>query len=438
MKLKEYLTKIGKKEYVRKNYTLDNIKEVLNFLGNPQDKIKNVIHITGTNGKGTVAVYTSKILESLGYNIGLYISPHIFKVNERIQYNNTPIPSTVLYTHLKEVYSKTPNRLFFNLTYFELLTCVMFKYFAELQPDFVVLEVGLGGKLDATNVITYSIVSCITSVGLDHTEVLGRTKFDILKDKSGIIKPNSIFICGEMDKNLVIYLKRLCNRLNTKFVYVDKRNIKNIEIDFQKNTTKCIIKTDGRKLNFSFPSCSVIQPYNFLLAYEIICQLKQHGYIKNISFGRINSVAKTTNIPFRMQKIKYSNLEIVIDGAHNPDAVKNFVRTMQKAKVDNMIVCFTIMKEKDYKTIISVLAKIKNKIEKLIVYRLNTPRSQKLSLMYNTAKIFFGNKVLKFSKISNMLKYIIKFCKKQKVFFIGSFYTGIILKKLESYAKKSV
>jgi dihydrofolate synthase/folylpolyglutamate synthase len=425
--LLKYLTILGKKEYVKKNYNLENIKLTLDYLSNPQNKINNVVHITGTNGKGSTAVYTSVILNSLGYKVGLYTSPHIYDVTERIQINSEPISYPKLKKYLEDIYSVVPKKLFLKLTYFELLTCVMFLYFYDEQVDFAVLEVGLGGKLDATNVVSKSIVSCITSISLDHTEVLGKTEFEILKDKSAIIKPNSVFICGDVKEKLKDYLYKLCKKLNTKFVDVPKEICK-ISLDFKNWQTFCQVKDNKKIFEFTLPVCSLVQPYNVLLAIKIVEELNKMNLVKNFDYKKISQIIKHIQIPFRMQKIKYKKLDIVIDGAHNPAAVENFVKTLLLSPYKDIVLCFTIMKEKDYKSVIETLAKLKGRIEKFVVYRLPIRRCQKLNLIYNEAKKYFGNKTMKFCKISEMLKYLEKNCNKNKIFFVGSFYIAGVFK----------
>ncbi len=423
MDLLKYLNSIGNKEYKRKNYDLKNIKQTLDYLNSPHKRLKNIIHITGTNGKGSVAIYTAKVLFSFGFNVGLYISPHIHKINERIQYNNKLITSEDLNKYLILIYKTLTEKFFYKLTYFELLTSIMFLYFADKQPDFVVLEVGLGGKLDATNVIEYSIISCITSISLDHTELLGSTKLKILKDKSAIIKKNSVFICGDIEYNLKKYLKNLCKKLSTKFVYVKKSLIKNLRLDFDKWETKWKYKN----FDFVLPVCSLVQPYNVLLSIKIIEGIYNLGYIKKVDYKKIQKLVAKEIIPFRMQKLCYKKLNIVVDGAHNLSAIKNFVSTIKKSNLKSLFICFTMMKEKDYKSAIKTIALIKDRIEKFIVYNLNIQRNQKLQILYSEAKKYFAEKVLKFYNKEDLLNYLTSFCKNKKVFFIGSFYISKIL-----------
>ncbi|MCS7152029.1 MAG: Mur ligase family protein [Endomicrobia bacterium] len=425
--LEKYFHSLGKKEYIKKNYTLDDIRLALKYLSNPQNRLKNIIHITGTNGKGTVAIYTSKILHSLGYKVGLFISPHIYDVTERIQLNNKQINEKILIDYLRKVYETVPKQIFKRLTYFELLTCVMFLYFADNQPDYTVMEVGLGGKLDATNVVDNSIVSCITSISLDHTEVLGKTEFDIVKDKSAIIKPNSIFICGEVKSKIKEFLYKLCKKLNTKFVYIPKDEV-NFSFVPEKWGTLCKIFSFNTEVEFSIQGCSVIQPYNLLLSLKIVENALGNNYtiVTQKLDDVVNSINKTI-LPCRMQRIKIGRIEAIIDGAHNPAAVRNFVLTMQKLSLRDIVICITLMKEKDYKKIFTELSLLKDIITQVIVYKLPTPRCQDTTILYNEAKKHFGNKVEKFDNIKIMLTYLLKFSKQTKIFFIGSFYSLLFL-----------
>lgn len=426
--LLNYLASLEKKEYTKKNYSLKLLLESLKFLGNPHEKLKNVIHITGTNGKGSTAIYTSIILVSLGHTTGLYTSPHLFDFTERIQFNNINISYDLVKRYLEEIYYKVPKKIFCNLSYFELLTCIMFLYFCEVQPDFIILETGLGGRLDATNVVPYSIISCITSVSIDHTEVLGKTKFEILKDKSGIIKPNSIFVCGMInERKFCKYLKNLCKKLNTEFVNIPKDVVKNVKLDFCNWTTSFTYVPANTE--FVLPLCSIVQPYNFTIALKIVEKLYNYGFVRYLNYKKIAEIVKKTVIPFRMHKVNLDGTTVILDGAHNLQAVENFVSTINLSDFTNITICFTIMKEKDYKNILKMLSKLKNKVGRFIVYTLNLTRNQSLKVIYNEAKKYFKEKVYKFSNCEKLLKYLNKFCKQNKIFFVGSFYAANVVKK---------
>ena len=193
---------------------LDNIKKICKHLGEPQNSYK-VIHITGTNGKGSTSTTIEKVLIEAGYNVGKYTSPHILKFNERIAFNDEYISNedvAYYYEKIKKIVEK--NKI--PATFFEVTTAMMFEYFRDKKADYVVLEVGMGGRYDATNVCE-AIFSIITNVGLDHTEYLGDTIYKVAKEKAGIIKnsPYTIFadnnrICSSGDEKGKAPLQNLC------------------------------------------------------------------------------------------------------------------------------------------------------------------------------------------------------------------------------------
>src|SRR5467141_4213038 len=172
---------------------LDNIRRLLSFLGDPQRGLK-VVHVTGTNGKGSVCAYAASVLEKAGYRVGLYTSPHLVRFNERIQVNRTPIADEEvlrLWSGMQPaIRVMTASRAIDHPTFFEVTTAMAFQYFREDGVDVAVIEVGMGGRMDATNVVD-GLVSVVTRVDLEHTEHLGKTVDRIAREKAGIIKPSS-------------------------------------------------------------------------------------------------------------------------------------------------------------------------------------------------------------------------------------------------------
>ena len=164
------------------------LKEVMPYFDNVQDKLK-IIHVAGSNGKGSVCAMLSSVLKEANYKVGTFISPHLIEYNERFLINGKCISDTD-FVRLTEKVKKVSEDTGYNLTFFEILTCIAFLYFYEQECDVVVLEVGLGGRLDATNVINNSVLSIITNIGLEHTEILGDTLEKIALEKAGIIKEN--------------------------------------------------------------------------------------------------------------------------------------------------------------------------------------------------------------------------------------------------------
>ncbi|MCX7957189.1 MAG: Mur ligase family protein [Endomicrobia bacterium] len=430
MKGLKYLESISRKEYIKKNYSLDNIKKALEILGSPHKSLKNVIHITGTNGKGSVAFYLVSFLRFLGYTTGLYISPHIFDVTERIQYNSKPINKRKLNSYIIKIEKILDKELFLALTYFELLTCVMFLYFADKNPDFVVLEVGLGGKLDATNVVEKTVISCITSISLDHTEVLGKTEMEILKDKSGIVKPNSVCVCGEIREELLEYLKEVCLQKNTKLVLV-KNKIRNLEFDKNNWTTIFRYRINNKSYKFNISGCSLKQPYNVQIVLVILQQLQKLKLISYINYEKISNCLLKIKIPFRMHYVKYKKLNMILDGAHNPQAIENFVNTIKKLKLRDIVLCFSIMKEKDYNSILKLLSSVNDNLKKFILYKINHKRCANLKILYSIAlKYFCKDKILVFNKPN---RYLLSFLNKnytdKLIFFVGTFYLSTLFNR---------
>ena len=177
---------------------LDNIKEICKYLGNPEKSYK-VIHITGTNGKGSVSTTVERILLDAGYKVGKYTSPHILKFNERIIFNDKYISDEDVAKYYERV-KKIIDEHNIQATFFEVTTAMMFDYFKDMKADYVILEAGMGGRYDATNICD-NIVSVITNVSLEHTEYLGDTIYKIAKEKAGIIKncPYTIFADNNPD-----------------------------------------------------------------------------------------------------------------------------------------------------------------------------------------------------------------------------------------------
>lgn len=429
----QQLEKFSKKEYIKKNYSLENIKNFLSILNNPQDKLDNIIHITGTNGKGSVANYISKMLTNLGYKVGLYTSPHIFKVNERICINHRPISDKVLSFYLKKIFETQTKHCLKQLTYFEILTCVMFLYFSEQKNDFNVIEVGLGGKLDATNVVNKSLVSVITRVGFDHTEVLGETIKEIVLDKAEIIKPNSNCVLSNNCSEVKKIIETVCKQKNVNLKIFNKDfGIDNVR--FESITKKIFFDYWGDKKIKNLQSfiLSVSQPENIAVAVSVLELLKKIGKIKVLEISKIKSATKIV-LPSRFEVVDINKLlkdksignkKLIFDGSHNPDAIKNFVNTIKVFNYKNILLCFTMMKEKDYKSCIKILSLIKNRIKKVLVYRLPLSRVQNINFLYKEFLKYFDKKsVEKILTKPLMLKFIKKFVKNfNYTIFVGTFY----------------
>lgn len=302
------------------NLGLERISAILNLLDNPQDKLK-CIHVAGTNGKGSVCAILSTILKEAGYKIGLYTSPHIFDYTERIKINGEEIPQNTFANLIKEIITLAENNNI-DLTEFEILTAVMFKYFADEKVDYVVLETGLGGRFDATNVIKSNLCSIITHIDLDHTERLGKTRSEIAFEKAGIIKPNCPVITCEGYEEI----KDTADEKESLFLIVTPFS----------DTTHLSLKGN-------------YQGENLALALNCIQLL-----FENIPQETINSALQKVKHPCRFEYIEKYNL--IIDGAHNPNGAMalresldyNYYSTPKRF-------VFGCLKNKDYEQMMQIL-----------------------------------------------------------------------------------
>lgn len=295
------------------NLGLERISNVLEKLGNPQDKLK-CIHVAGTNGKGSVCAIIASVLQNAGMKAGLYTSPHIFEYTERIKINGVDISKEDFAKYVEEVCTD-------DLTEFEVLTAVMFKYFADNDVDVVVLETGLGGRFDATNVIKSNLCAIITHIDFDHTERLGSTKSKIAFEKAGIIKPNCpIFTCEGYEE-----IKDKADECNSLFSLVTP---------FE-DTTNLSLKGTCQQENLSLALAAV--RYLFPQISESIIQ---------------EGISKVKH-PCRFQLCSH---DLIIDASHNPNGALALRESLDFYYPDRKR-CFVFgcLPNKDYKKMMEIL-----------------------------------------------------------------------------------
>jgi dihydrofolate synthase/folylpolyglutamate synthase len=313
------LTSIGKFHI---SLGLERISSILNLLDNPQDKL-SCIHVAGTNGKGSVCAILSSILSESGKKVGLYSSPHIFKYTERIKINHQDISDNDFTKYVFEI-SNLADKNKIDLTEFEILTAVMFKYFADKNVDVVVLETGLGGRYDATNIIKKNLCSIITHIDLDHTERLGNTLDKIAYEKAGIIKPNCPCIVTEGRE--VFY--DIANELNSMLIITNPYS----------DTTNLALKGTYQEENLALALCAIKTIFPKIPEFTI-----QEGL-------------KKVQHPCRFQYIENKNL--IIDGGHNPNGIKALSESLDKYFPNSKRrFIFGCLRNKDYKTMVQTLFK---------------------------------------------------------------------------------
>lgn len=324
---------------------LENIKTLCRELGEPQKKYK-IIHVAGTNGKGSTSTTLESILLESGYRVGKYTSPHILKFNERIRANGKDISDEDIvkyYELIKSVIAKTGVKP----TFFEVTTAMMFKYFADLGLDYVVLETGMGGRFDATNVCEAQIC-VITNVSLDHTEYLGDTIYKIAKEKAGIIKNCKKVVVA--DNNLE-FLRAISEEKAEIINVLEKYKDAHMKLDFEKFVTE--IEIGAEKYYFSL--FGDYQFKNFLTAYEVALQL---GIDKEI----IKKASQKVVWQCRFERYSQNPL-VVLDGAHNEDGMRELCKTLKQGyKSSDVVIITSILKDKDIKHMLSLMREVTDNI----------------------------------------------------------------------------
>lgn len=340
---------------------LSYIRRILKQLNNPQDSVKT-IHVTGTNGKGSTSYYLSNLLQKAGQKTGLFVSPYIYEFNERIQLNGKNINNNDLIktankieTAIEILKKDDPN---FSLVTFEYEVALAFQFFAQENCDYAVIEVGIGGEHDKTNVIIPE-VSVITTIGLDHEKIIGPTLKDIAKEKSGIIKSNKPVVLGNVPQNVLEILLNKAQSENSKSFLLGR--------DFQIKIMPDVIEYQDSKTIYNFALRPLVEAYDIGIAVQVI-QLLQ----LDLDRKKIEEAINETRIPGRYDVIQTSP-EIIVDGAHNLQAMENLLNLVRKKKKGQIYVLLGMMKDKDLGPVTKLF-----KDEKVTLTRIDYPRAARL------------------------------------------------------------
>lgn len=334
-----------------KKKSLDRMNYLLEQLGNPHKDLAYV-HVTGTNGKGSTSSIFQEVLLESGLTVGLFTSPHLEVVNERIRLNKQNISDDdfiQIINQMEPVILQVEEELNENFYAFELLTVAAFLYFQKTKPDIVILEAGIGGRLDSTNVIKKAEVSLITSIGLDHTTTLGDTKEQITFEKVQILKEHGQLVVGPIESKLRNVVREWAEKINGQAIFVDRDaiDVKNKNLNFQEFSYK---EWDNLKLSL----LGNHQIENACLVLEACKILINKGY--PITEKSIRAGLQTVSWPGRLEKIQENPL-FYIDGAHNPASVSRLVETIEDI-FPNEKIYFVVgmMADKDYEQMIDQVA----------------------------------------------------------------------------------
>ena len=380
MKLPHWPIPYGKKII---DLELTRIRKLLHNLGNPHLKMPPIIHVAGTNGKGSTIAYLKSIFEAAGYKVHQYTSPHLVRFNERITIAGQEIEDDILTGLIEECRIMAGD---LELTFFEGTTAAAFLAFSRFQADIVLLETGLGGRLDATNVIENSILSIITPISLDHVEYLGDNVIDIAKEKAGIIKNNSRCVTSWQEKSVRDVFKEECKNKNTAIYACGE------DWSFANNNDSFLFKSDDYNIKFPLPSLQGMhQIINAATAVASITQIENFDIKKDhIDLGLTSAVW-----PARLQHINSGVLfskvynankesELWLDGAHNISGAEMLIASIQQ--MTKKLPLYLINGRSKDRDIEGFLKYFMNKVEFLCATHIKSePLSENSENIYNIA-----------------------------------------------------
>lgn len=345
------------------NYGLERTERLLELLGNPHKKLK-LIHIAGTNGKGSTSSILGKVLIEHGYKVGFFNSPHLEEIEETIRVNDENIPEEDLVYLLEEIkpyVNKVVEEGYKHPTEFEVLTCIMFLYLYRQKVDFGVIEVGLGGRLDSTNVIK-PILSIITSISLDHTNILGNTIQEITNEKAGIIKDAiPVITCNQKDEALYI-IKNKALLTKSKLTIVDSNDfvfleIVNDDIPYQRVS----VNFNNNKYTLDLALLGKHQIINLSLAIKALEELEKLNYIK-VNINKLYKGVKNVKWKGRLEVLKKDPF-IVIDGAHNIAGIEFLKSNIEEYfKYKNLYLILGILADKNVEEMVKIIAPVATEV----------------------------------------------------------------------------
>ena len=340
--------------------TLDRTFELASRLGDPQNKL-NVVHIAGTNGKGSCAAMTERILREAGYRTGLFTSPSLIDFNERLRINGRAVSEEELLKVTDEVMDQA-SRMDDEPTEFETTTVAMFKLFADCGCDIAVIETGMGGILDATNIVSKPLVTCIAQIGLDHTFILGDTIEKITREKAGIIKPGVPCVTEADEPDALKVIEEKCAETGSRLIIMDLGSLKEEgwDTDSQRFSYKELKDTKLSLLGDH-------QLRNAATVCEVIGVLREHGF--DIGEEAVRKGFASVRWPARFQHVRSG---LWVDGGHNPSGAETAAEAVKK-HLGRVSLLYGTFSDKDWKQNIDILSEVADSI---VLVPLNSPRSE--------------------------------------------------------------
>ena len=392
--------------------SLEKMRFYLSLFNNPHQKFSS-IHVTGTNGKGSVVAYINSALRTAGFNVATFTSPYITCFNERIRYNDKNISDTDLLRIANLILSKydiIEQSEYDFPTFFEFITILAFIYYSEIKDlDIAIIEVGMGGRLDSTNVIT-PLLSIITNVSLEHTQVLGDTLEKIANEKLGIVKENSYLVSGRIEDSLVSQFDNYCLKQNTIHIKTPLEKVEVLKQDIHSST----ILLDGKKLEIGLSGNHQVE--NASCAYLALKTLKEIDlkWKNRLTNEILDRGFKNVKWQGRLETISDQPL-IVIDGCHNIDGVKRVCEFIKNLNYSYKRAVISISADKELETMTSLISEV---FDEIVITKYTYMRSSEVDVL-NDLLVHPNKKII--ASVSDALNY----CRKEKcefTIFLGSLY----------------
>ncbi len=417
-----FFQKEGKQAY---KADLSNAHKMDQYFNHPHHSFKT-IHIGGTNGKGSVSHILASILQAAGYKVGLYTSPHIIEFRERIRINGKKIKKQFVSRFVSS------HQSFFEKikpSFFEISVFMAFKYFEEQNIDIAVVEVGLGGRLDTTNIIN-PLVSAITTIDLDHTDILGETKTHIAKEKAGIIKKETPIIIGESNKEIDHIFQKTADKLNAPIQFADQRfSFKTVKKDITNGFTYDIYQNE----NIMYPNVNTdlrgnFQGENVLTSLAVLKQISNTQLKiseKDIRKG-LAFISKYTGLSGRLQPLSKNPL-VICDVAHNKAGLRKTLHVILESKYNKLHIVFGLVKGKPLEDIFEIMPKD----ARYYFTKADSPRSMDENILHQRATAL-GFKGDTYNNVKNAYSTALKNSNNDDIIFIGG--STFIIQEIPKYS----
>lgn len=415
----DYILDIPK--FTKKN-TPGHTRTFLEYLGNPERKLK-VIHVAGTNGKGSVCVYLDAMLRAEGKAVGLFTSPHLVKLNERIVLNGMQISDTCFLEVFETVLEKVGEMERHGLphpTFFEFLFGMAVTAFAGAEVEYAVLETGLGGRLDATNAVEHPVCTAITSIGLDHMDILGHTLEEIAAEKAGIMKPGVPLFYSEGDERSDRVIGEKASELGISCKKVEKNAFKILGIENKHIAFSCV-NAYYEDTTWRLHNTGCYQPENAMLALEVMREL----FGRHAHLSRWRDALERVTWKGRMEEVLP---DVYVDGAHNISAIRRFAESVAGTE-KGKILLFSAVQDKDYEEMIACLC-TEVQADCYVVTHISDKRAADTEILAGVFRKYTEKPVIVKESLEEAWSYVLAEQRGRQVYCLGSLYLAGMIQSL--------